>query len=135
MSVAIKTSKAGIISTLIHPSGHPSTYATLPTPSGTPFHAVPKDFDGPHSGCAVHFIRPGPNKVKGVGVCFVGVRHGGSEIDLSVTGEAGWLMEQRTEEELLAAFEISLPHVPCAWLQQMAQFIHQRRMGNDLRIR
>lgn len=135
LRVTIETSKVGIISTLMIPSGHPSTYSTLPTPSGAPFHAVPEDFVGPLDGCAVHFFAAAPDKVKGMGRCTASVRHGGSEVVFTITGEAEWLQEPHTEEELLAAFEVSLPNVPRAWLQRTAQAVRDRRAANELRVR
>lgn len=135
LEVVVESSKLGVICNLMDPVSHPSALADLPTPSGTPFRAVPEGFDGPLTGCAVHFFPPGPDKVPGMGQASASIRHGGSEIAFSVTGEAGWMREERTEEEWVASLEASLPHLPRAWLRRTAQAARDRAKADELRVR
>jgi hypothetical protein len=69
----------------------PATYAKLKTPSGVPFHAIPKDYKGRIKGGFSVFATP----VKGHGPDFVyfiiGCRSGGKDVTASLSASCVFL--------------------------------------------
>lgn len=135
LSVDIVESATGFVCTRVHSSGHPSTYAALKTPTGAAFTPTPPDFDGGLEGCVMNFVFPSPDGPTGPSVCSIAYRHAGNEVAMAMSGSAEWLREKRPKEELVEAFKARYPHVPQLWLEEMADFLHSKKLAEDLRIR
>lgn len=105
----------------VSPLGAPSSYPNLATPSGQPFHGVPEDYDGPHDGCSVCFLRVEPTVTAAAGLnAFANVRHRGTDNTLVLVAGRAWYERLRSEEAALAVLRDALPFVPTTWLEEAA---------------
>lgn len=135
MEVAVQQSAMGIVCSNVTSPGHPNSYSSLATPAGNPFQGTPDGCAEPLHGCAVNFTEPAVEAPRSLGTCVIAMRHAGEQVSFTMTGDAAWLREKRPAGELRAAFEAAYPHLPHLWLQEMAEFVHTKASGEDLRVR
>lgn len=138
MEVHVEASAAGVVCVRVDSPGHPSadTFTSLPTPSGTPFPALPDGCARVLRGSVVVWIPPTPSADPELGVCVLSVRHGGSKVAMALTGEAEWLRRRWSRGELQAKLEAAYPHLPTAWLRRVAVAMEEKGGdGPGLRVR
>ena len=54
---------------------------------------------------------------------------------MALNGNAKWLEEERSLEELMNVFEKTYPQMPRWWLQQVAEHLHEQVAARQLRMR
>lgn len=135
MHVAVDESALGIVCCAVDSPGHPTTFPTLATPSGTPFQAAPPGHTGPLSGCITGFVFPAPDGPKDIGFCAVAIYGGGAAVSMAVTGAAATLRERRTADEAFQKLAAAYPHLPTMWLQQAAEFLSDKSTAKELLVR
>jgi len=135
LKVNIERSLCGVVCSKVHSPGHPSTYTHLKTPSGEPFQGLPEGFNGPFHGAAVNFARPSKESAWTKHLAnYVAIFHR-KEVSAVLSGDAAWLREKHSKEELQEAFYKSYPHLPQQWLDDMADFVNTNSLEDDLRVR
>eukprot|EP00892_Ulva_mutabilis_P004958 jgi/Ulvmu1/2834/UM143_0006.1 len=128
-------STLGAVSISMSSAGSPFSYASLLTTAGHHFKLLPPDFTGPLGGSIVSFAPPSKGNPENLGMAGFTVRQGGRRLQLTIAARKEWFWEERSQGELLAAFEAAYPHLPRAWLQEASEAVHEQVQRGQLRVR